>query len=297
MENPLRRRVPEAIVVKILVRLPLRSIARFKLLCKSLKSIIESTYFRRLFISLHRNSSSSWSLMFRTEYGHSITEAICFHGCKTWDLPKTLLSYIMPFQPYPNLPTFKYSYVASSNGLIWINVFVTRSDHIGCNCKSFVGNPVLQQWVEIPPSPNPWVKGPSSLNRSTALVTRVDEDGIVLSFKVVETCQCVAEPRDKGMYIWSVYVYSSETGLWTYKQLFSSHPVDYFCFYAPVNLNGMLYLQDIRVGFTDQDGVLIAHDFYGPESDDQCRVIPLPGSDNNHVKRCLTTSGGHVIYI
>lgn len=128
------------------------------------------------------------------------------------------------------------------------------------------------------------------------MVTRLDEEGIVSSFKVVWTCHSDVEHRDRGMFIWRVYVYSSETGLWTYKRLLSSHPVDFLGPYSPVNLNGMLYLRVIRVS-TDQHGVLLAHDFYGPESDDQCRVIPLPGSDNSLVKRCLTTSGGDVIYI
>ncbi|KAL1192588.1 F-box protein [Cardamine amara subsp. amara] len=72
-----RRTIPEPILVEILARLPLRSIARFKSLCKRLKAIIESTKFRRLFISMHQNSSSSWSLMFRTiDHGHGRSYSI-----------------------------------------------------------------------------------------------------------------------------------------------------------------------------------------------------------------------------
>ncbi|KAL1192589.1 F-box protein [Cardamine amara subsp. amara] len=224
-----------------------------------------------------------------------ITEAIGFHGCKTWDLPKTLASYIVPSHP-----TFKYSYVASSNGLIWINVFVTPYDHT-CNIyKSFVGNPVLRQWVIIPPPPNTLVESHSTLNPFTAMVTGVDEDGIVSSFKLVRTCQrtctSVIEPKESGIYVWRVYVYSSETGFWTCKRLLSSRPVDYFGSYSPVNLNGLLYLRERGYG-SSKPGVLIAYDFYVPESDDQCLVIPLPGKDNIDAKRCLTTSGGDVIYI
>ncbi|KAL1192587.1 F-box protein [Cardamine amara subsp. amara] len=174
------RTIPEAILVEILARLPLRSIARFKLLCKSLKSIIEST-----FISLHRNSCSSWSLMFRTKYDRPITEAIGLHGCKTWDLPKSLASYII--MPCHRLRTFKYTYVASSNGLIWINVFVTHSDKTCSILKCFVGNPVLRKWVGIPPpDPGTLVEPHWPLNPFTAMVTRVDEDGIVSSFKLVK---------------------------------------------------------------------------------------------------------------
>lgn len=158
MEETGRRTIPEALLVEILARLPLRSIARFKSVCRSWKHVIESDYFRPLFVSLHKNFSSSWSLMFRTDYRRHITQAIGFHGCKTWDLPKSLPSYIMPFQRYPNLPTSEYFYIASSNGLIWIHVLVSRIQNMGYNYKSFVGNPVLQQWVEIPPPPNPSVE-------------------------------------------------------------------------------------------------------------------------------------------
>ncbi|EFH67808.1 hypothetical protein ARALYDRAFT_891924 [Arabidopsis lyrata subsp. lyrata] len=265
--------IPDAILVEILATFPLRSIAGFKLVCKSWKSVIESSYFRRVFASLHQNSSPSWSIMFPTVYHHTIKEVISFHGCETWNLPKPLASYIIP----PNLPNAEYLYVASSNGLIWIDVTT-------CSYKSFVGNPVLQQWVEIPPPPCPCA--------TTGLVTRVDEDGVVSGFKVVRTCQKI-EARDRGMYVRRVYVYSSDTGLWTFKRLLNSRPVNH----PPVNINGMLYLWERRVGST-KHGVIVAHDFYGPEADDNCQVIPLPDpSGYQDVKSCLTTSGGDVIYI
>ncbi|ESQ30480.1 hypothetical protein EUTSA_v10011517mg [Eutrema salsugineum] len=287
------RTMPEAILVEIIARLPLRIIARFKSVCKQWKSVIESLYFRRFFISLHKKSSSSWSLMFRSDYTHPITEAISFHGCQTSDLPKSLGSYIIPsFQRYPNLPTSRYFYVASSNGLIWINVFVTRTDNMAYSYKSFVGNPVLQQWVEIPPPPDQCT--------ATGLVTRVDENGAVSGFKVVRTCDTWrrTEPRDMGgMYVWRVFVYSSETGTWTFKRLLSSHPVNYTGSYPPVNHNGMLYLREKGSDPNEPTGVLVAHDFYGPEDDNRCLVIPLPLMSSENVRRCLTTSGEDVFYV
>ncbi|KAH0872361.1 LOW QUALITY PROTEIN: hypothetical protein HID58_069723 [Brassica napus] len=44
-------------------------------------------------------------------------------------------------------------------------------------------------------------------------------------------------------------------------------------------------------------GVLVAYDFYAKKTDNQCRIIPLPGPYNKYVKRCLTTSCGDVIYV
>ncbi|KAG2304799.1 hypothetical protein Bca52824_033450 [Brassica carinata] len=278
------RTVLEAILVEIIARLPLRTIAGLKLVCKQWKSLIESSYFRRVFVSLHKNSSSSWSLMFGAEYPHP--EAKGFYGCQTWDLQKSLGSYIMPFRRYMNLPTSSnYFYVASSNGLVWINVFFTRTDNMAYSYKSFVGNPVLEEWVEIPPPPDQCIP--------TGLVTRV-KNGIVSGFKVVRTSW--TEGRGMGVHEWRVYVYSSETGLWTFKRLLSSHPVNYTGSYPPVNLNGMLYLREKGSDATEP-GVLVAYDFYGPEDDDQCLVIPLPLLYSKDVRRCLTTSGEDVIYI
>ncbi|XP_010461852.1 PREDICTED: F-box protein At1g49990-like [Camelina sativa] len=97
------------------------------------------------------------------------------------------------------------------------------------------------------------------------------------------------------MFVRRVYVYSSETGLWTLKRLLNSRPVNH----PPVNLNGTLYMWERRVISTKHE-VIVSFDFYGPEDDDQCQVIPLPDpSEFNQIngKRCLTTSGGDVIYI
>ncbi|CAF1711089.1 BnaC03g64480D [Brassica napus] len=149
--------LPEAILAEILARLPLRSISRFKSVSKTWKSTLESVYFRRLFVSLHRNSSPAWSLI-----SCEGKELIGFHGCKTWDLPKSLASYI---------PLSLQYYTASSNGLVLLERHC--SDDYSC----YVGNPVLQQWVKIPPTDvNSCVIG---------LVTRVEKDGVVLDFKVV----------------------------------------------------------------------------------------------------------------
>ncbi|CAH8388186.1 unnamed protein product [Eruca vesicaria subsp. sativa] len=277
----MERTIPEDILVEILARLPMKSINRFKSVSKTWNSVTESPYFRRrLFLSVNTNSpSSSWSLMFISKFNHPITEALGFHK---HDLPKSLSSYILPFQPYPNLPTLQYYFVASSNGLIWIEAFLTHHNRI-----SFVGNPVLKQWVEIPPPPN------NNYCTATGLVTRV-ENGMVTSFKVVRTS---ANLRS----VWEVHVYSSETGLWSFKELLSFCPVDGSD--PPVNIDGKLYMW--QKDFRDESqweifprkefGFLVAYDFYG--DDDHCQVVPLPMPDNKYVRRCLTTSRGDVMYV
>uniref|UniRef100_A0A1J3HJ41 F-box protein n=1 Tax=Noccaea caerulescens TaxID=107243 RepID=A0A1J3HJ41_NOCCA len=281
----MREAIPEAIWVEIHARLPLRSIARFKTVCKRWKSAIESCYFRRLFVSLHRNSSSSWSLMFDRSFDYPITEAIGFHGCRRWDLPKIPSSYIVHFKPYPNLPASKIRSVASSNGLVLLEYVVDRSGHPHPDPPTYliVCNPVLRQWVEIPP-----LRENSTWVRPIGLVTRAEEDGgVVSSFKVVMTC-FMHRRGDK-----SVYVYSSETGLWTFKRLLLlNKPV----FSPAKNHSGMLYRWK-KDPYGTGPGVVLAHDFYGPEDDDQWRVIPLPLPYNEDVRRCLTTSRGDLIYM
>ncbi|KFK35960.1 hypothetical protein AALP_AA4G060200 [Arabis alpina] len=281
METGRRRRrvLEEETLLEILARLPLRSITRFKSVSKTWKSVIESAYFRRLFLSLHKNSSSSWSLMYLTQSLRPFTEFLGFHGCKTWDLPKSPGSYIFPLDEDPRFRRPLCCYIATSNGLILMKVVHSL--------KTYVGNPVLRQWLEIPPPPKPCL--------ATGLVTRVDEeDGVVSSFKVVMTC---CSCQDMETYEWTMYVYSSETGLWSFKRLLSSHMFHYsVSYHDSMSLNGMLYLW-VRGLDTTEPGVLIAHDFYGSEADDQCRVIPLPIPFNEHVRRCLTTSRGDVIYI
>ncbi|XP_013609201.1 PREDICTED: F-box protein At3g26010-like [Brassica oleracea var. oleracea] len=136
--------VLEVLQKEILARLPLKTICRFKSVCKKWKSTIESVYFRRLFLSLNRNSSSSSSSSWSLVYGQD--ELIVFHGRKTWDdLPKS---------PAPLIPpSFKRNhngdcdYWDSSGGLVLIT---DGSDKASC----YVGSPVLQQWIKIPPPPS-----------------------------------------------------------------------------------------------------------------------------------------------
>ncbi|CAH2078075.1 unnamed protein product [Thlaspi arvense] len=251
--------LPEVLLTEIQARLPFRSISKFKCVCKTWKTTLESLYFRRLYLSLRQNRGSSWSLLC------GVKELIG----ETWDLPKSLASYIPP--PFLGIS-------ASSNGLVLVERY---SDCASC----FVGNPVLQQWVEIPPPPH----------RSDVfgLVTRVDpECGAVLGFKVVRLAAVVPIKASPGALMSSTYlslcVYSSDTGVWTSEGLYCPR---YISNRAAMTLNGMIYLSQT------QPGVLISHDFYAES--DQCSLTPLPDPfhSNLNERAALTTSRGFVMYI
>ncbi|CAH8286184.1 unnamed protein product [Eruca vesicaria subsp. sativa] len=260
---------------EILARLPLRTIARFKSVCKTWKSTIESAYFRRLFLSLHQNSSSSSSSSWSLLYGEE--ELIGFYGCKTWDLPKSPASLIPP--PFKRYHIGDCYYWDSSGGLVLI---IDESDN--AYCYAYVGNPVLQQWVKIPPPPT-HLTGDSRY--VFGLVTRLDEDGVVLSFKMVRIAPS-SHPTTND-YLFSVLLYSSDTGVWTSKVILSPK---YITNIYNLNLNGTIYFGCLGV-----TGVLAAHDFYSKS--DQFRFVKLPDYPdyNKDYKRTLTTSGGFVMYV
>ncbi|KAL0887320.1 hypothetical protein Bca101_011303 [Brassica carinata] len=257
---------------EILARLPLKTISRFKSVCKTWKSTLESAYFRHLFLSLHRNSSSSsssWSLL------HGADELIAFHGCKTWGLPKSPASLIP--HPFKRYLCGDCDYVDSSGGLVLLS---DGGDESYC----YVGNPVSQQWVKIPPPP------PSDPTGDDAdvfgLVTRLDDDGVVLSFKVI---RLVSVQWTNNDYLLGVLLYSSETGIWTSKVVHCPHQITNMYY---INLNGTVYFTCLS-----EPGVLAAHDFYSES--DQFRVVQLPDYPDysKDYKRTLTMSGGFVVYV
>ncbi|XP_010424564.1 PREDICTED: F-box protein At1g49990-like [Camelina sativa] len=137
--------------------------------------------------------------------------------------------------------------------------------------RYYVGNPVLAQWIQLPPSsPDP----PRNASpypghyTDTGLVTRM-RNGALLGYKVVRINSKAWHPFP-GYYsqTWSFEVFSSDKGEWSVEQV--SCPV---CGVSmrnvsnPGSLNGKLH-------WLDGSRRVIVHDFFS--CDDQVRALPLP---------------------
>lgn len=82
------------------------------------------------------------------------------------------------------------------------------------------------------------------------LVTHMDEDRIVLGFKVVKIESSIHNSDSTCL---CVFVYSSETCIWTSKKLHCPH---YFTIiYASITLNGTLYLSSCVDDYTESEAL------------------------------------------
>ncbi|XP_010554161.1 PREDICTED: putative F-box protein At3g23950 [Tarenaya hassleriana] len=297
--------LPEEVLAGILANSSFRDIVRFKLVCREWKSLIESAHFRRLFHSTnHDLSSSAWSLVSKGD--GSMNEVVSHCGRDGHCLSRSLGSYTSSFvrdlirfkdqedDEKPELQATrqkirKVKVVACTDGLVLLSVKPLSGSH-----AYYVSNPVLRQWVEIPPSHQE-----DHHFKISGLVTRV-ENGVVSGYKVVrmETV-FVAKPTSSD-----VRIYSSETGEWTIEKIQCPRAVDFIVNFDPVNLNGSLYwLQASMLSHAELnriDQAIISLDLYADGSEaDRVRTISLP--DHQPPISCrhnfLTTSGGFLMHI
>ncbi|KAH0856091.1 hypothetical protein HID58_084352, partial [Brassica napus] len=162
----------------VLARLPIKIFTCFKLVCKQWKSILESPFFRNLFMSVHQNSpSSSWSLMY-----YSMTaDMVADYECDTWGLNRPLNSFIksLLFDKYDKHKNRHFNVVAYSDaGLILIH---TESTDIEKGVL-YLANPVSRECVEIFLDPRPIGIEMNKYCWEWGLVTRT-EHGHLLGYK------------------------------------------------------------------------------------------------------------------
>ncbi|CAN6848662.1 unnamed protein product [Brassica oleracea] len=121
------------------------------------------------------------------------------------------------------------------------------------------------------------------------LVTRVDEDRVVSSFKLIRLAS-VEWTNNNLSCIWNVFIYSSEIGIWSFKKIYVPHPITTMYY---ITLNGTIYFSCVSV-----HGVLLAHDFYSESNEFHVVKLPVdPSDDEKCFRRSLTMSEGFIMYV
>lgn len=279
----------EEALVNILARFSLRSIARFRSVCKEWKSIIDSQVFRGFYESVSSSSSSvSWSIM-STQIKTPSLEFVGHYECDRWGVTNSLDSFITRYNPETIVR--KTSVLSCTDGLVLL-----YTETIEGAPMYHVGNPLLGQWVRIPFPPH--LSGydvvrlqEDKLFSDTGLVTKM-EKGIAVGYKVVWMLAHWLYNEVTFM------IYSSETGLWETKKVCRLICLPWSSAEVSVALNGILHWLSDMDSETEQNCVE-SYDFYNGGGDEFC-TLPFPGTNQyeqqNHRKKTITTSAGSVVY-
>ncbi|EOA28526.1 hypothetical protein CARUB_v10024742mg [Capsella rubella] len=253
--------LPEDLVINITARLPLKSVVRFKLVCREWKLLTESAFFRGLYSSnLSSTSSSYWSIFHGDHKSrHSSLEELKVLDEPSWHGDSSFASFVTR-----NIKNKikEIRVVACTDGLVLLRL----EDEEDMKIRYYIGNPVLPQWIQLPP-PTPDVPHPYKYGFSdTGLVTRM-HNGALLDYKVVRLYSeavkfCFFSPT------WSFDIFSSTTGEWSVKKV--SCPgkgVSMRSISNPISLDGKLH-------WPDQSRRIIVYDFFS--HDDHVRALCLP---------------------
>ncbi|XP_010424565.1 PREDICTED: putative F-box protein At3g23950 [Camelina sativa] len=283
---------PEEALVKVLARVSLRNIARFRSVCKEWKCLIDSDFFRDLYESLKSSSTSvSWSIMNTRDKRVSL-EIVGHHGCERWGLTNSLGSYM---HHIPETTVRKSSVLSCTDGIVLLYTETVEGE-----LMYHVGNPLLRQWARIPLPSHLSAFDVVRLQENrhfsdNGLVTKM-EKGVVVGYKVVWVLASTPLSREL-----TFMIYSSQTGLWKNKRarcvrsLFWSR----LGYYVP--LNGVLHWL-AAYGCSYDANYVASYDFYNGCDDDldYFNIIPFPGIErferNQRFKRTITTSAGFVVY-
>ncbi|XP_010424549.1 PREDICTED: putative F-box protein At3g23950 [Camelina sativa] len=273
--------IPEVVFV-ILVRLPLKSIARFRSVCKEWKDLIDSDFFRDHFMSRHSSSSISWSII--QMQPHKLTlEIVGHHGCKTWGLARSPGSFMSFFV---ERAINKIQVLACTDGLVL--VYLEAADDTP---MYYVGNPLFQEWFRVPLPPFLSLEDLERLRlqehfSDTRLVTKM-RSGIVVSYKVVLV---INHYRTQVGFV----IYSSDTGKWEHQNVTCPLHHRWLGHRKSIALNGILHW------FSSLISSFMVYDFYGGNVDDGCRIISFPDSGKDDLlrrfRRTFTTSEGSIVY-
>uniref|UniRef100_A0A5B7CEN8 F-box domain-containing protein n=1 Tax=Davidia involucrata TaxID=16924 RepID=A0A5B7CEN8_DAVIN len=249
--------LPEWLLLEILVRLPVKSIFRFKCVCKHWLSLISHPSFARSYISRRINGlSPSFRILYRYIYVSDFQEILHRLRPDVYISQNFSVLFLSSFEEQQRADQFKV--LASSKGLLLCCLLGPL--------VYYVCDPVTRQWVCLPrarhnvPTHHPIYFG-------EGLVSRVNEENVVTSYKVVRVEWLPGESK-----FINLETFSSETGYWKGLRLFCSQPVRLL-----MRGGGPFLFNGIMHWFTYEHG-MVAFDPY--KNAKQCRLIKLPDDRN-----------------
>lgn len=244
---------PDSLLLEIIVRLPVKSIFKYKCVSKHWLSLISHPSFSRSYISRGLNVNNfSFRIFYRYIYVSKFKEVLNRLRPDIYNSPNFSVLFLSTFEEQQQSDQFKV--LGSSKGLILICLLGPLI--------YYVCDPVTRQWVTLPrgrsnaPNRHPVFFG-------EGLVSKVNQENVLTSYKVVRVEWLSSESK----YL-NLETYSSETGEWIDHRLLCPCPIQLLKRGGgPIHFNGSLHW------FVHDHG-MVAFDPY--KDTKHCRVIKFP---------------------
>ncbi|KAL8132371.1 F-box protein At1g49990-like [Apium graveolens] len=248
---------PDSLLLEILIRLPVRSMFRYKCVCKQWLSMISHPSCSRFYVSMRLNAALPFRLFYRYVYVPEFKEVLRRLRPDVYVSKEFSVLFLSSFEEQQQSDQFKV--LAVSNGLV---MFCLLGPLV-----YYVCDPVTRQWASLPR----WRQ--DSLDHhpvfyGEGLVSRVNEDNVVTSYRAVR----VERISGYSSYL-NLETYSSETGVWTaHTPVFPKKIRLLRRGVGPINFNGILHW------FVHGNG-MVAYDPY--ENSKRCQLIQFPYGKND----------------
>lgn len=249
--------LPDSLLLEILSRLPLKSIFRFKCVCKHWLSLISQPsfcrfYFDRVVEAKAGCKTVDFRILYRYIYVSKFDNVLERFRPEIYDSKDVSVLFMSSFEEQQQSDQFKV--LGVSNGLVLCCLLGPLI--------YYVCDPVTRQWITLPrgrdksPSRHPVFFG-------EGFVSKVNEDNVLTSFTVV---------RVELLNVLSSYLYletfSSETGRWVGHKLPCDKPIALLKRGGgPICFNGILHW------FVYDHGMVAFDPLKDPKS---CRLIQFP---------------------
>ncbi|KAK9052432.1 hypothetical protein SSX86_029061 [Deinandra increscens subsp. villosa] len=251
------RNLPDSLLLEIISRLPLKSIFRFKCVCKHWLTLISQPSFSRFYFSriLTANASSSsvrFRIMYRYVYVSKFKDVLDRFRPEIYNSSKFSVLFLSSFEEQQQSDQFKV--LAVSNGLVLCCLLGPLI--------YYVCDPVTRQWVTLPRGRDK-SSNTHPIFFGEGFVSRINEDNVLTSYTVVR----VELVNVRTNYL-SLEVFSSETGKWVDYKLPCPHPIGLMKRGgSPISFNGILHW------FVYDYGMVAFDPHKDPKS---CRLIQFP---------------------